>query len=93
MCSRQPNRNCRARCPEAEMSVQRDVLLQLLALDRIGAGVSHAELHAHLGAVTLQAFVSALSCLERSSLIEPRDGRLYLTRALRHLHRLDLIAF
>jgi hypothetical protein len=93
MRSRQTARSCRSRCHEAELAAHRDVLLQLLALDQIGLGVSAAELHAHLGSLPFEAIAAALPSLERSHLVELRDGRLYASRALRHLDRLGLLTF
>jgi hypothetical protein len=93
MCSRHSQHGLIALLDHADVNAQRDVLLQLLALDRIGAGVTATELHGHLASLPLRDLACALASLERSGLLELRDGRLHATRALRHLHRLDLLAF
>ena len=87
--SQQPHHSRR----EDELAVQRAVLLQLLALDQIGLGVSAAQLRAHLGDLPFETIADAMSHLERSCLIELRDGRLHATSALRHLDRLNLLTF
>ena len=93
MCSPQSQSSFRALCDQADFSAQRDVLLRLLALDPIGAGVSTTELHGDLGGLPLRELACALPLLERSGLVELRDGRVHTSRALRHLHRLELLAF
>lgn len=93
MCSRHSQHGLRALRDQADVNAQRDVLLQLLALDRIGVGVGATELAGHLGGPPLRDLACALASLERSGLLELRDERLYATRALRHLDRLELLAF
>jgi hypothetical protein len=86
-----PVKSPRNLCAPPSRDVQRAVILKLLALDD-GAGVPLVQLRSRLFDIARPLIAAALFELELGGAIRSADGRLFVSPAALHLHRLDLLA-